>query len=282
MSATDFVAAVLRRGDELRELLGPQTGAHLATLLRRILDEEPRRARRTWNEILTVLRRGLPRDHDLRPLIADAATTHRGTAVADDLAPALDLLREMLPDLAALDPGLLDSAALDPATPATPEPAPPPATTRPVVSPDAGTPEAAPPPGTAQPTAPSGTAAAVPEAQGGDAFAEAFEAVKRSLLAAPSLDPAELRDPDDPRLLRLDRPDGGVAVPAFQFGDDGAPIPVVLAVNELLDAARDPWGTADWWLRGNALLGGAPAALLARGVADDLLTEAARALREPY
>ncbi|SDI45516.1 hypothetical protein SAMN05421505_15319 [Sinosporangium album] len=49
-----------------------------------------------------------------------------------------------------------------------------------------------------------------------------------------------------------------------------------------LDAARDPWGTADWWLRGNALLGGAPAALLARGVADDLLTEAARALREPY
>lgn len=46
---------------------------------------------------------------------------------------------------------------------------------------------------------------------------------------------------------------------------------------QLLDAAEDPWGVADWWLGANAWLGAVPAQLLGR-VADDVLLDAARAV----
>lgn len=81
-------------------------------------------------------------------------------------------------------------------------------------------------------------------------------------------------DPDFPPLIRLERPDGGVVVPLFQFGDDGRPRDTVLRINVLLDAYDDPWGVADWWLSGNVWLHGAPVELLDGPDEDNLLAAA--------
>jgi hypothetical protein len=69
-------------------------------------------------------------------------------------------------------------------------------------------------------------------------------------------------DPDFPQLIRLERTDGSVAVPLFQFADDGLPRATVLRINRLLDACEDPWGVADWWLSTNIWLHDAPVELL--------------------
>jgi hypothetical protein len=103
----------------------------------------------------------------------------------------------------------------------------------------------------------------------------------RFLLAekAVSEDELEMRgqSPGDPDLIRLDRHDGGEQWPAFQFGADGAPLSLVRAVNQLLDADEDPWGAADWWLGHNQWLDAVPARLLGQ-VPDELLLDAARAV----
>ncbi len=87
------------------------------------------------------------------------------------------------------------------------------------------------------------------------------------LLAADSVSAADYRagghDPADPDLIRLTDRQGAVRLPAFQFdGASGRPLPVVVAVNRLLDADDDPWGVADWWLGANAWLDAVPARLL--------------------
>lgn len=89
-------------------------------------------------------------------------------------------------------------------------------------------------------------------------------AVRERLLAAPALaaPPQDGPDPYDARLVRLRGAGGTVLLPAFQFRSPPRPWPVVLAVNEALDAASDPWGAADWWLSPNAWLAAAPASLL--------------------
>ncbi len=86
-------------------------------------------------------------------------------------------------------------------------------------------------------------------------------------------------DPDVPDLIRLDRADGSVAVPVFQFDGGGVPIPVVLRVNHLLGAREDPWGVADWWLNANVWLSDAPSTLIG-DTPDDLLVAAASAAVE--
>jgi hypothetical protein len=100
------------------------------------------------------------------------------------------------------------------------------------------------------------------------------------LLAAPAISVQQViehgDDPQSDGLIRLPSPDGGLRLPAFQFGADGHPIQVVLRINRILEARDDPWGVADWWLGGNAWLDGIPAALIGH-VGDDLLTMAARA-----
>lgn len=83
-------------------------------------------------------------------------------------------------------------------------------------------------------------------------------------------------DPDFPPLIRLDRQDGSVVVPLFQFADDGRPRATVLRINVLLDAYDDPWGVADWWLSSNVWLHDAPVELL-DGPDEDNLLAAARA-----
>ncbi|MFC5719139.1 hypothetical protein ACFP1Z_02935 [Streptomyces gamaensis] len=109
--------------------------------------------------------------------------------------------------------------------------------------------------------------------------------VQRRLLTAPSLSAEEAkkrcagRPPRE--LIRLDDPVRGARYPAFQFtlGRGGAPLPVVRQVNRILLAEVDPWGAADWWLSGNAWLGGPPVTLL--GVLPDAsLAGAAQALVE--
>lgn len=102
------------------------------------------------------------------------------------------------------------------------------------------------------------------------------------LLASPHHAAEELRrrgrDPDQPHLIRLTRPDGNVQLPTFQFGDHYEPLDLVLAVNRLLDAEHDPWGAADWWLGPNTWLSDVPANLVHiadDGLADSLVAAAA-------
>ncbi|MFC0111124.1 hypothetical protein [Kibdelosporangium aridum] len=86
------------------------------------------------------------------------------------------------------------------------------------------------------------------------------------LLASPSLAEEQVRanghDPFSPWLIRLERPDGVLQWPAFQFSPSGSVWPVVREVNEILDAEDDPWGVADWWLGENHMAGSVPARLI--------------------
>jgi hypothetical protein len=107
--------------------------------------------------------------------------------------------------------------------------------------------------------------------------------VRERLLAAPAWDAdTVLRrggDPHAPDLIRLPGPGGRDRLPRFQFSEGTLPRPVVLEVNALLEAGRDPWGAADWWLSPNAWLDTAPAGLLGTG-RDRRLVEVAGYLNE--
>ncbi len=104
------------------------------------------------------------------------------------------------------------------------------------------------------------------------------------LLAAPSLTERRVRElgvrPERADLIRLPGTGQRNLLPAFQFAVGGQPVPVVAAVNRLLDAQSDPWGVADWWLGENAWLGGVPADLIGK-VADSDLMRAAQAAIPP-
>lgn len=107
--------------------------------------------------------------------------------------------------------------------------------------------------------------------------------VRERLLAAPALDAATVRrrggDPDAPELIRLTGTGGRARLPRFQFSEGTLPWLVVLEVNAVLVADRDPWGAADWWLSQNAWLGTRPARLLGAG-RDQQLADTARFLME--
>jgi hypothetical protein len=128
-------------------------------------------------------------------------------------------------------------------------------------------------------------AAAVPAAAGtGPPRGDFDQRVQARLLALPSLsadDPRGRAVAPDPGLIRLSRPDGTAQLPAFQFGPTGGPWPVVREINELLNAAGDPWGVACWWVDPHARLDAAPAALLGQGE-DALLHLVAKTVGEDY
>jgi hypothetical protein len=109
-----------------------------------------------------------------------------------------------------------------------------------------------------------------------------LRSVVARLLSEPALTEQEVRrrgaDPADPGLIRLAREDGGSQWPDFQFAPGGGPLPVVRAVNQVLDAAADPVGTADWWLSRNGWLDDTPSRLIGQ-VPDEVLVRAARAVR---
>ncbi|MFE6163681.1 hypothetical protein ACFQ7F_32740 [Streptomyces sp. NPDC056486] len=107
--------------------------------------------------------------------------------------------------------------------------------------------------------------------------------VRERLLAAPALDAdTVLRhggNPFAPELIRLPGAGGLPRLPRFQFSEDAMPWLVVLEINAVLAADRDPWGAADWWLSANAWLGTPPALLLGSG-RDRQLADTARFLME--
>lgn len=135
-------------------------------------------------------------------------------------------------------------------------------------------------PGVSSAGAPAVSATAGTRQPGGDFDRQ----VQDRLLALPALsaeDPRSQTVGASPGLIRLPRPDGSSQLPAFQFGPSGAPWPVVREINELLDAAGDPWGAACWWADPHERLDAAPADLLGRGD-DDLLRLAAKTVGEEY
>jgi hypothetical protein len=135
------------------------------------------------------------------------------------------------------------------------------------------------PDGSPEPIMPMTAAGPPPGLQA--AISEFDRRVQSRLLRLPFHSPEELRgrdiDPDVLGLIRLTRQDRGVQLPAFQFAPTGEPWPAVVAVNELLGAAADPWGVTCWWVDPHAGLGGVPADLLGQGQ-DDLLLKAAAAV----
>jgi hypothetical protein len=82
-------------------------------------------------------------------------------------------------------------------------------------------------------------------------------------------------------LLGLPR-DRSYLYPAFQFDPRKRELyPEVRQVNELLDAAADPWGLASWWVSPNDRLGGArPLDLVGTARAEEVI-RAAQAVVEP-
>ncbi|WP_330333993.1 hypothetical protein OHS33_32515 [Streptomyces sp. NBC_00536] len=102
--------------------------------------------------------------------------------------------------------------------------------------------------------------------------------VRDRLLAAPSVGDAEALeggcDPYAPGLIRLRAAGGSVRLPAFQFAADGQPVPVVREVNGLLDADRDPWGAATWWLSPHAWLDELPVRLIGTAAEPQLVVAA--------
>jgi hypothetical protein len=111
--------------------------------------------------------------------------------------------------------------------------------------------------------------------------------VEARLLSLQALTPDDARqrgvDPGDARLIRLPRPGAApeFQLPAFQFAPTGGAWDIVMEVNQVLDAADDPWGVTCWWVDPHARLGDAPADLLGRGQ-DGLIRRAARAVVEDY
>ncbi|MEU9666810.1 hypothetical protein AB0E25_14690 [Streptomyces bobili] len=117
-----------------------------------------------------------------------------------------------------------------------------------------------------------------------DPVAAVIAAARRRLLTAPSRAAAPAGSPsagDGPAdVIVLADPEDGPRSPEFQFDPDtGQPRDIVVRINRILLADRDPWGAADWWLGRNSWLGGPPASLLGR-VPDDRLADAALALVE--
>jgi hypothetical protein len=104
--------------------------------------------------------------------------------------------------------------------------------------------------------------------------------VEAALRAVPSFAAAEIPQTDQAGLILL--PGAGTSgprLPSFQFDLDRRPREVVVAVNEVLEAAEDPWGVACWWIYPHARLGTAPVDLLDRQ--EQQLLTAAHAVLEP-
>lgn len=73
----------------------------------------------------------------------------------------------------------------------------------------------------------------------------------------------------------------GFLYPAFQFDTVRRRLfPEIIEVNELIDAAGDPWGVASWWMAENARLSARPVDCVGTERALDLV-QAAGALVEP-
>ncbi|MFF4657257.1 hypothetical protein [Streptomyces sp. NPDC001381] len=241
MDTNELLALLVRHREELRQWLDDEQYRHFLAMLER-LREAGADADRAAMAVMAIVRSLWPVPDEAGELARLLHVYGRGAA-ATATVPAEDAL------LAALE-----ALYAAPSARAADRPAPPPE------------PPASPP----EPPAPS--------------VADLVAAARRRLLAAPSREaaaggsPAAGAGPAD--VIVLADPQAGRRSPDFQFDPDtGRPLDIVVRINRILLADRDPWGAADWWLGGNSWLGGAPAALLGR-VPDDRLADAALALVE--
>jgi hypothetical protein len=98
-----------------------------------------------------------------------------------------------------------------------------------------------------------------------DAEADAgSELAAAAILANGVVDDARIRELEEPFALLGLPVEQGMVYPAFQFQPEPSlrPHPLVAEVNERVDAERDPWGAAAWWLTGNRWLSARPVDLL--------------------
>ncbi|MFF4586709.1 hypothetical protein [Streptomyces sp. NPDC001388] len=262
MDTNELLALLVRHREELRQWLDDEQYRHFLAMLER-LREAGADADRAAMAVMAIVRSLWPVPDEAGELARLLHVYGRGAA-ATATVPAEDALLAALEALyAAPSARAADRPASPPEPPASP-PEPPASPPEPPASPPE--PPASPP----EPSAPS--------------VADLVAAARRRLLAAPSREaaaggsPAAGAGPAD--VIVLADPQAGRRSPDFQFDPDtGRPLDIVVRINRILLADRDPWGAADWWLGGNSWLGGAPAALLGR-VPDDRLADAALALVE--
>jgi hypothetical protein len=239
VAVDDAINALREHRADVARRLAPADRARLAEMLRRVAEADQQDRLDVAGELILFLVRRLPEDHPVRRAFAlDRRGMGTGTI---DLAD-FDEIAAQLADLDFSD-------------------------------------EPAPPPGSAPAPAPAQASASADPGEVDQAVLDLADAIRADLLAAPSRSPAEVRagggDPDGEGLIRLPASVRDVRLPAFQFDADMRPRAVVVTVNRLLGAERDPWGAASWWLDGNTWLGDVPADLVGR-VPDDAIVAAAR------
>ena len=267
-----LLRAVARHWDEIKSLASDQQWAQVRAIIAGTAEPDPREALALLADLLWEI---LPPDHEICEIMRTAVMS---SATVDAATADLEMLEQLWRLSERVQPGRAAWRGHHPAEDSVS------ADTVPTGTGPAGTGPAETVSG--DPVEAASTGAGEPGASGyaGDDIDRLIEA---RLLGLPSLTPQDARqrgiNPNDVRLIRLPRP--GTApefqLPAFQFAPTGDPWDIVMEVNQVLDAADDPWGVMCWWVDPHARLGDAPADLLGRGQ-DGLIRRAARALAEGY
>lgn len=254
MDTNELLALLVRHREELRHWLNDEQYRHFLAMLDRLREvgDDPERA----DMAVTAVMRSLWPVPDEAGELARLLHSDRRSVAEATTVPSQEAVLAALEALYAAPAAEVGEGA-DRGGPPPPEPVPP----------TVGVP--------ARPGAPDEVA---------DPVAAVIAAARRRLLAAPSRaaapegSPAAGERPAD--VIVLADPEDGLRSPEFQFDPEtGLPREIVVRINRILLADRDPWGAADWWLGGNSWLGGAPASLLGR-IPDERLADAALALVE--
>ncbi|MFF9062490.1 hypothetical protein ACF09K_27935 [Streptomyces sp. NPDC014882] len=274
MDANELLALLVRHRRELRQWLDEDQYRHFLAMTERLREvgDDPERARMA---VMAIVRSLWPVPDEAGVLAELLHANHRSIAT-ETIVPTpeavLAALEELYAAPAAGEADRPDATGADRATRIGPA--------HPVAD------------GPAHPVAdgfahPGPVEPAHPDPAGpdpADPVAAVLAAARRRLLAvpcraaAPAGSTAAGEGPAD--VIVLADPQDGPRSPDFQFDPDtGRPREIVVRINRILLADRDPWGAADWWLGRNSWLGGPPASLLGR-VPDDRLADAALALVE--
>ncbi|WP_405907105.1 hypothetical protein OG742_17945 [Streptomyces sp. NBC_00828] len=258
MDTNELLALLVRHREELRHWLDDDQYQHFLAMLER-LREAGADAERVAMAVMAVVRSLWPVPDDAGELARLLYSDERAVAEAAT-APSPDVLLATLESLYAAPAVDIDERGGPPPRPA----------------------DATSPANVTSPVDATGSQEGTELVAETDPVAAVIAAARRRLLAAPSRAAAPAGSPSagtgPADVIVLADPQDGPRSPDFQFDPDtGLPLDIVVRINRILLADRDPWGAADWWLGGNSWLGGPPAALLGR-VPDDLLADAALAL----
>ncbi|MFF8195203.1 hypothetical protein ACF05L_31070 [Streptomyces bobili] len=251
MDTHELLALLVRHREQLRQWLDEDQYRHFLAMTERLREvgDDPERA---GMAVMAIVRALWPVPDEAGVLAELLHADHRSIATATTVPTpeaVLAALEELYAAPAAGEQDRTEAEAADP---------------------QAADPQAADPEGA--------------DSVAADPVASVIAAARRRLLTAPSRAAAPAGSPaagDGPAdVIVLADPEDGPRSPEFQFDPDtGQPRDIVVRINRILLADRDPWGAADWWLGRNSWLGGPPASLLGR-VPDDRLADAALALVE--